>query len=99
MLVSRENRPAAWIVGAAHLAELAEGSPSSAQAYQRALQLVAVDLYQCQTLTLGHAAKLAGLSLSDFIDFCSRLRVPILWEPEHGVGAELAAAEALARPA
>jgi len=61
------------------------------EVYQRALELLAVDLYRLETLTLGQAAELAGMPLGDFIDLCGRLRVPVLWEPKGGIGAEVEA--------
>lgn len=97
VLVSQENRPAAWILSAEKLAQVAAARGAAvADAYQRALELLAVEFYREATLTLGQAAKLAGLSLSDFIDLCGKLDVPILWEPAGGLVAEVAAAAALA---
>jgi hypothetical protein len=89
VLVSKENRPAAWIVSADALAGAAAARGVAPEVYQHALELLAVDLYRQETLTLGQAAKLVGLPLSDFIDLCSRLRVPVLWEPPGGLGAEV----------
>lgn len=96
VLVSKENRPAAWIFSAQMLAQAAAARGEEAAAtYQRALELMAVQLYRHETLTLGQGAKLAGLHLSDFIDLCGRMRVPILWEPEGGLEAEVERLEAL----
>ena len=90
VLVSKENRPAAWILGAERLAQVAAAhGKEAADTYQRALELVAVELYRQETLTLGQGAKLAGMSLSGFIDLCGGLGVPVLWEPEGGIGAEV----------
>jgi PHD/YefM family antitoxin component YafN of YafNO toxin-antitoxin module len=90
VLVSKENRPAAWIVSAERLAQVAAARGAEpAEAYQRVLELIAVEVYRAGTLTLGQAAKLAGLALADFIDLCGRLRVPVLWEPEEGIGTEV----------
>jgi hypothetical protein len=91
ILVSKENRPAAWIVSAEELARLAGGRVDGSDIYERALELLAVDLYRRNVLTLGNAATLAGLPLGDFIDLCGRLRVPVLWEPPEGIEAEVAA--------
>lgn len=97
VLVSKENRPVAWIISAERLAEVAAARGEAAgDAYQRALKLIAVELYREAILTLGQGAMLASMSLSDFIDLCGRLYVPILWEPERGLEAELEAAEAMA---
>jgi hypothetical protein len=92
VLVSKENKPAAWIVSAERLAEVAAAQgEESAGAYQQALKLVAVDLYRDAALTLGQGARLAGLSMSDSIDLCARLQVPILWEPPGGLEADVEA--------
>ena len=66
-----------------------------ADTYQHALALIAVDLYREAILTLGQGAKLAGLSLADFIDLCAQLHVPILWEPVGGIVADVQAAGAM----
>jgi hypothetical protein len=85
VLVSKENRPAAWIVSAERLAEVASARGAGAAAgYEHALELIAVELYKCEVLSLGQAARMSGLDLGDFIDLCGRLRVPILWESDGG---------------
>jgi hypothetical protein len=99
VLVSKQNRPAAWILSTDRLAEVAAARGVEPEVYQRALELLAIDLYRLETLTLGQAAELAGMPLGDFIDLCGRLRVPVLWEPTGGIGAEVEAlAEALDEP-
>lgn len=102
VLVSRQNQPAAWIVSAEKLAQVAAAQGSEqADAYQRALQLIGVELYRDDLLTLGQGAKLAGLALDVFIDLCGRFNVPILWEPPNGIKADadaLAAIAARAQP-
>ena len=99
VLISKGNRPAAWIFSAERLAQLAAARGEEAAAgYQRALELLAVELYRTQELTLGQAAKLAGLHLSDFIDLCSSMRVPVLWEPAGGLEAEVEALRAAVTP-
>jgi len=85
VLVSKDNHPAAWIISAQEVARLAAERGGGPEIYQRALELLAVDLYRRETLTLGRAAKLAGMPLGDFIDLCGRLRVPVLWETDRGV--------------
>ena len=90
VLVSKENRPAAWIVGADELARVAAARGVQLDVYQQALELIAVDLYEREIVTLAQAAKFAGLALDDFIDLCSRLRVPILWEPAGGIADDVA---------
>jgi predicted HTH domain antitoxin len=96
VLVSKENRPAAWIVSAEKLAQVVAARGAQSGEYERVLELLAVELYRCETLTLGQAARLSGLSLGDFIDLCGRLRVPVLWEPRGGLAEEVGAAAALA---
>jgi predicted HTH domain antitoxin len=96
VLVSKENHPAAWLLSAEQLARVAAATPGGGEAYQHALSLVATELYRQGTLTLGQAAHLASLNLGDFIDLCSRLRIPILWEPEGGLAADVEALAALA---
>jgi len=88
VLVSKENRPVAWIVSAEALAKVA-AAHGSANFYEHALELLAAELYRHATLTLGQAAKLAGLPLGDFIDLCGKLHIPVLWEPEGGIGSEV----------
>ena len=95
VLVSTENRPAAWIVGAQALARVAEARGVAPDVYQQALELIAVDLYRREAMTLGQAAKLAGLQLAAFIDRCGQVGVPILWEPEGGIGHEVDAFKAV----
>jgi predicted HTH domain antitoxin len=97
VLVSKENRPAAWIVSAEKMAELAEAhGAEAASIYQHALELLAIEQYRQGDLTLGQAAKLANISLSDIIDLCGRLQVPVLWPSSDELAAELAAAAELA---
>ncbi|MGI8971781.1 MAG: UPF0175 family protein [Dehalococcoidia bacterium] len=89
VLVSQESRPAAWIVSFDALAQVAATDSAEPGIYQQTLALLAVDLYQREVLTLGQAALLVGMALSDFIDLCGRLRVPVLWEPKGGIGTEV----------
>lgn len=97
VLVSKENRPAAWIVSAERLAQVAAArGGEAANTYQRVLDLIAVELYREALVTLGQGAKLAGMSLADFIDLCTQLHVPILWETADGLAADVQAAVAIA---
>jgi hypothetical protein len=90
VLVSKENRPAAWLVSAEQIARVAAARGQEAtDIYQRALELLAIEMYRDGTLTIGQGAKLAGLVLSDFIDLCGRLEVPVLWESSEGLGADV----------
>lgn len=95
VLVSKQNRPAAWIVSAEKLAQLAASRGANPDVYRQALELLAIDLYRREVLTLAQAAELASLPLGDFIDLCGRLRVPVLWEPEGGIEPEVVAFSAL----
>lgn len=80
VLVSKENRPAAWIVSAEQLAKVSISlGEESARIYHRVLALVAAEQYRQGVLSIEQAAKLAGLPLGDFIDLCSELRIPVLW--------------------
>lgn len=99
VLVSKENRAAAWIVSADKLAQVAAARGTEIEVYQRALELIAAELYGSATLTLGQGAKLAGLPLGDFIDLCGRLRVPVVWEPAEGVRADVDALETIMQEA
>ena len=79
VLVSKENRPVAWIISAEKLAEVAAANgKESASTYQRMLELIAVEQFHEGAITLGSGAKLCGMSIHDFIDFCAKLQVPVL---------------------
>lgn len=95
VLVSKENRPAAWIVSAEQVARVAAAQGGD-DPYRHTLSLVATDLYRQGTLSLGQAAKLTGLAVGDFIDLCGRLHIPVLWKPERGVAADVDALETFA---
>lgn len=95
VLVRDEGTPAVWIVSAEALAAAAAVRGVPPDVYQRALALLAVDLYKQATLTLAQGAAMIGMHLSEFIDLCSALGVPILWEPPEGLDAEVKAAEAI----
>jgi Uncharacterised protein family (UPF0175) len=83
LLVSKCNRPAAWIVSAERLAQVAAARRGeAADTYRRVLELIAVELYREAILTPGQGAKLAGMSLVDCSDLRAHLHVPILWETE-----------------
>ncbi len=97
VLISKENRPAAWIVNAEDVAKIAAVRGGAPDVYQRALEMIALDLYQREVLTLGQATKLAGMALGDFVDLCGSLRVPVLSEPNEGIGAEVDAMEAMVK--
>lgn len=97
VLISKADRPVAWLISAEKLAEAAAGhGPAAAAAYQRALELFAVELFDTETISLERGAKLAGLSLDEFIDLCGKVGVSILREPVGGLQAEVEAARAMA---
>jgi hypothetical protein len=90
VLVRKDGRPAAWLLSAPRLAEVAAARGADAGAmYEQALDLLAVELYRQAVISLEQGATLAGIALHDFIDLCSRLNVPILWEPPGGIRAEV----------
>ena len=93
VLISKENRPAAWIVSAERLAEVAAARDVSNGIHERALELLAVELYRDNVLTLGQGATMAGLSYDAFVDLCGRLHVPILWPSERNLQEEVSAME------
>jgi len=95
VLVSKENKPAAWIIGAEKLAEVMAARGLDRDVYQYALERIAVDLYDSERLSLGQAAKLAGLSMNAFIDLCAGLNVPILRGTIEEVERDVAALETL----
>lgn len=98
LLVRDEGRPAVWIVSAEALTQVAAAQGVAPDVYQRTLELLAVDLYRQETLTLAQGAALVGMHLSDFIDLCSRLGVPILWDTGEDLTAEVEAVKALVNP-
>jgi len=54
VLVSEENRPAAWIVGTERLAQVvAARGAASHEVYERTLDVIAVEQYEHEVLTLG----------------------------------------------
>ena len=52
---------------------------------------VAVRLYQNELVSLGRAARIAGLSLSEFIDRLGALDIPVIRYPPEELERELAA--------
>jgi hypothetical protein len=92
VLITRNNEPAAWVLGFNELARTA-AQTGAADVYRNALSLLAVKLFDDGTLSMGRAAELSGMSLADFIDLCASLHIPILREPPSGVAAEVDAFE------
>lgn len=62
--------------------------------YDNVLAVVAVDLYSKGVLSIGKAARLAGIPLAEFMLLCGRLQVPVLRVPPEGLEAELEGLEA-----
>jgi hypothetical protein len=81
VLVRRGDQPAVWMVSADAVARAA-GDESI---YRQVLELVAVDLFDRGTLTMGQAARLLGLPVGAFIKLCDRLGIPVLRESGRSV--------------
>lgn len=96
VLISKENRPAAWTVSAEDVAKIAAVRGGAPDVYRRALEMIALDLYQREVLTLVEV-KLAGMALGDFVHLSGSLRLPVLWEPNEGIGTEVDAMEAMVK--
>ena len=79
------------MVSAKELARVATHLEGDDDVYRRTLALVAVDLFDRGTVSMGRAARFAGMNLADFIDLCGQLHVPVLREPPEGFDGELAA--------
>ncbi|MGI8968771.1 MAG: UPF0175 family protein [Chloroflexota bacterium] len=94
VVISKNNEPAVWMVSATELARVAARLEGDESVYQQTMALVAVDLFNRGSLSMGRAARFAGMQLGDFIDLCGQLRVPILRQPPEGFEAELAAFDA-----
>lgn len=78
VLITRNNEPAVWMVGARELAMASERLTGEDSVYRDALAVVAADLYRRGSLSIGRAARLAGVPLAEFILFCGRLDIPAL---------------------
>lgn len=63
---------------------------------ERSRQLLAVRFYQERVLSLGKAARLAGMDRWDFIEFLSTNQVPVIDHSEEELAVEFAAVERLA---
>lgn len=94
ILVTKNNEPSVWMVGARKVALASAQLEGDSSVYHDALVVVAVDLYSRGVLSIGRAARLAGTPLAEFILLCGRLGVPVLREPPGGLDAELAGLEA-----
>jgi antitoxin (DNA-binding transcriptional repressor) of toxin-antitoxin stability system len=94
VLVTKNNEPAVWMVGAREVALVSEQLTGDQSVYRGALAVVAVDLYSRSILSIGRAARLAGIPLAEFILLCGKLQIPVLNEPPGGLEAEFAGLEA-----
>jgi len=62
---------------------------------ERSRQLLAARFYQERVLSLGKAARMAGMGRWDFIEFLSENQIPVLDYSEEELAAEFAAVEQL----
>lgn len=62
---------------------------------ERSRQLMAIRFYQERVLSLGKAARLAGMGHWDFIELLSANHVPVIDYSEEEMAAEIAAVEKL----
>ena len=62
---------------------------------ERSRQLLAVRFYQERVLSLGKAARMAGMGRWDFVEFLSTNNVPVIDYSEEELAAEFAAVDQL----
>mgnify|MGYP002641655692 CR=1 FL=1 len=62
---------------------------------ERSRQLMAIRFYQERVLSLGKAARMAGMGLWDFVEFLSTNRVPVIDHTEEELAIEFDAVEQL----
>jgi len=79
------------------MAQAAATMSGAPDLYPTAVRVLAVKLFDDGVLSLGRAAELAGLPLTDFMELCSALHVPVYRTPRHGLDAEVAACDAWIR--
>jgi prevent-host-death family protein len=94
VLITKNNEPSAWVVSAREVALASAQVTGESAVYCSVLTVVAVDLYSKGVLSIGRAARLAGIPLAEFMLLCGRLQVPVLREPPGGLEAELEGLEA-----
>jgi len=63
---------------------------------ERSRQLMAIRFYQERVLSLGKAARLAGMGLWDFVEFLSTNHVSVIDHSEEELAVEFAAVDQLA---
>lgn len=93
VLISKNNRPAVWMISASALGRAVAAMGGDPDLYRSALQVLSVKLFDGGMLSLGRAAELAGLPLTDFMDLCGALHVPVYRPPREGLDAEVRAFE------
>jgi predicted HTH domain antitoxin len=64
---------------------------------ERSRQLMAIRFYQERVLSLGKAARMAGMGLWDFVEFLSANHVPVIDYDQEELAVEFAAANQLAK--
>ena len=89
VLISKNNEPAVWMIGSRALARVAAAGGADADLYRSAMQTLAVKLFDWGVLSLGRAAAMAELSLTDFMELCGTLRIPVFREPREGLEDEV----------
>lgn len=94
VLITKNNEPSVWMVSASQVALASAQLGDDSSNYREALAVVAVDLYGRGILSIGRAARLAGIPLAEFIFLCGTLHVSVLREPPGGLEAEVAGLEA-----
>ncbi len=85
VLIRQRDLPAVWMVSADEVARLAQQATGDLELYQAALEIIAVHLFDEDTLSMGQAARLLGISMEAFIELCFRLEVPVLRESEQSI--------------
>lgn len=97
ILVSRDNEPAVWMVSARDVARIGDYLGSDADPAQRVAALVAAHLFDQGVLSMGQAARFAGLALGDFIALCDRFGIAVLRESDRSLREEVDSFEAWLR--
>lgn len=74
---------------------LALAGNADAQPSHAAAQLIALELFRENRVSLGKAAELSGMALEDFMEFSARRDVPLHytpsdWETDRGTARDLA---------
>lgn len=91
LLISKNNEPAVWMIGSKALARAVAVGGDDPDLYRGAMQTLAVKLFDWGALSLGRAAEMAGLPLTDFMDLCGALHVPVFREPREDLEGNISA--------